>query len=119
MTDYTTALPEIGEGAHLAFDTAAMEALHKRFKDNYVADMLNGLDRNDVSVFKAALEAMSRGTEASAADIIDKFTLTELAIRIADTVSLRVHGKKFKEQQADRIAAAVDADAARAATDGH
>lgn len=112
MSNFTVALPEIGKDAHLSFDVAAMEELHKKFGDHYVNDTIAGLDRNDITTFKATLAVMLHGTDIEPAAVIEKFTLSELAGRIADAIAVRIYGKTFRES-----AAAADAEIAAPDTD--
>ena len=114
MSNFTVALPEISKDAHLSFDVAAMEALHQKYGDHYVNDTISGLDRNDVTVFTAALKVMLKNTDIEPAAAIEKFTLSDLAGRIADAIAIRIHGKTFRESAAatDAEIAAPDADKA-------
>lgn len=107
MTNRTISLPEGGKGAHLAFDVAAMEALHDKYGDGYVNEVLAGLDRHDISVFLPVLDVMVKDSKKTPAEIVEASAMADLAIMIADAISLRIYGRTFKEQQEHNFASVV------------
>ena len=102
-------LPEIDKKARLSFDVPAMEQLFDHYGDAYINNVLDGLDRNSIDTFKIALAAMLRDTDVEPTAVIEKMTLIDLAMCIADAISLKLHGKPFKQHMEENIAEAMKA----------
>lgn len=92
-------LPAAGDSARLRLTIDAMNALHEAFGDTYINDTLQRLNLMDPKCLKLCVEKMLVDADegVTLARLVEKMTVSELAVAIADALWLAVHGKKLTD----------------------
>ncbi len=94
------ALDKAGEGIFLRFTVDAMERLHSEYGEDYLEDLLKGVQKVNVRMIKLVLECTIDAPEGKF-DIQEMpfgYTWNELVILILDMIYLSLHGRTAKEQ---------------------
>jgi len=96
------ALNEAGDGIVLRFSNDAMERLYSEFDEEYVDNVIKGLNMANPKVYRVALECMVEVPEGVKFDIAARpfgLSWNDLNERILDAIFLALHKRTFKEHQ--------------------
>jgi hypothetical protein len=105
MSKFSIDLPEAGDKITLTFSMDAMDALHEKYGDKYVNEVFDRLNMFDPVAIKLCLSKMA-SAEVSIPDLMQKMTVQDLSVRIADAIHLSLKGTKLSDMKADDEAAA-------------
>lgn len=92
----TVPMPEAGEYAHLHYSFAAAEKIQADGAGDYLADLFDGLRRQDVKTIRVVLAATLVNGDPDGAPW--NLPIETLAKRLADAVSLGAYGRTRDEQ---------------------
>ena len=92
----TVPMPEAGEYAHLSYTFAAAEKIEAALAGDYLADLFDGLRRQDVKTIRVVLAATLVNADPDGAPWA--LPIETLANRLADAVALGAYGRTRDEQ---------------------
>lgn len=93
-------LPEAGEGAYFKFSVKAMEMLETAYGDDWVKEVIAGMSKMRMSVYKNVINSTLVGAHEDKKEF-EAWDLTweDVNIRLLDALNLAIYGKTYEEQQ--------------------